>query len=426
MADSPLMLLLITAPDEPTASDLAAQLRADGLRVAGAVACSNLVREGVRLAPEAVVVVADSVDGAVVEALRLLQAAQPVPVLLFCRQLPAALAEAAVQAGVMHASAEACSPAALRLALPLVRAQFQRRLALERELAGAQSRLDERKWVDRAKGVLMSVQQLSEPDAFALLRTASMQTNLRVGEVSRALIEAAEAADAVNRAGQLRMLSQRIVKALALAQAGVERVPAEEWLRESIHRAQVNIDQLAALDLDDKLQPLRAATMAGWQALQAALATPGDLMQTDAQAQTLLDAAQALTDGLQAAGGRRNLQVVNASGRQRMLSQRLAKQALLAALLPPEGAQQQAEAALASVAEFDAALLQLEQAPLTSEDIRAALAVARGQWQRMLGGVRNATQREGRLALARESEALLQSFERLTSLYEHSIQLLLG
>ena len=63
---------------------------------------------------------------------------------------------------------------------------------------------------------------------------------------------------------------------------------------------------------------------------------------------------------------------------------------------------------------------------MAGDEIRATLAVARGQWQRLLEGVRGASAREGRVTLARESEALLQSFERLTSLYEHSMQVLLG
>lgn len=104
----------------------------------------------------------------------------------------------------------------------------------------------------------------------------------------------------------------------------------------------------------------------------------------------------------------------------------MAKQALLAALLPDQVAQALAAEALASVAEFDAALLQLEQSPLVSEEIRSTLAVARGQWQRMLNGVRQSSLRDGRVTVARESEALLQSFERLTSAYEHSMQVLLG
>lgn len=423
------MSLLIAAPEEAHALALADQLRADGWRVAGGSACCNLVREAVRLAPETVVVQTAVIDVTTLESLLLMQAAYEVPVLLYCEELPEALVEQAVAAGISHVGPAPCTAGPLSLAIPLVRLRFQRRQALQRELAGAHARLEERKWIDRAKGVLMSAQQLSEPDAFALLRTASMQTNLRVGEVSRALIEAAEAAEAVNKAGQLRMLSQRLVKAIALLQAGVERASAESQLRDSIQRAQANVDQLAALDLHESLQPLRAAALASWHAMQSLQGqnfAAIDLSRIDTDAQRLLDDAQRLTDGLQAASGRRNLQVVNLSGRQRMLSQRLAKQALLASLLPEGAAHAHALAALESVAEFDAALLSLEQAPLTSEDIRSTLAIARGQWQRMLGSMRNAATRDSRQVLSRESEALLQSFERLTSLYEHSIQLLLG
>ena len=79
--------------------------------------------------------------------------------------------------------------------------------------------------------------------------------------------------------------------------------------------------------------------------------------------------------------------------------------------------------------DFEATLAALEQAPLATEAIRAALAQARGQWLRLLEGLRRAAGSDGaagRQQLARESEALLDSFEQLTSLYEHSMQVLLG
>lgn len=422
--------LLIAAPDLHEADALAARLQGASWRTVRASACCNLVRDAVRLAPQAVVVQAPMADDALLADLAPLQLAMPLPVLLFAAAPPTAPgAESFEAAGVFHWTADDCTPVRLALALPLARRLFERQQSLRHELAGAQSRLDERKWVDRAKGVLMSARQLSEPDAFALLRTASMQTNLRVGEVSRAVIEAAEAAEAVNRAGQLRMLSQRLVKALALAQMGVERAAAETMLRDSVERAQSVIDHLDSLTLREPTLALRTGTAAAWSDLRQSLAGPGpapDLALTDGRAQRLLDEAEALTDALQQISGRRSLQVVNLSGRQRMLSQRVAKQALLAAWLPGPAGDAAAAAALASVAEFDAALLELERSPLAGDEIRSTLAVARGQWQRLLEGTRGAASREGRAVLSRESEALLQSFERLTSLYEHSMQVLLG
>jgi AmiR/NasT family two-component response regulator len=418
-------------PETAAADALAEQLRQAGWRIAAACACSNLVREAVRVAPLGVVVQAPQADAALLAELALLQQARALPVLLFAPPAVDVMptAEAIEAAGVGHWVADPCTTGRLAVALPVARALHARLQALRQELAGAQSRLDERKWVDRAKGVLMSARHLSEPDAFALLRTASMQANLRVGEVSRAVIEAAEAADAVNRAGQLRMLSQRLVKALALVQLGVERGAAEAQLQESADRAQGIVDRLGNLPLDDAALAWRQATAAAWQALHAAIRDGGaevDLAAVDDRAGHLLDQAERLTDTLQQLSGRRSLQVVNLAGRQRMLSQRVAKQSLLAGCLSGPAGDAAAAAAMASVAEFDAALTQLERSPLAGDEIRATLAVARGQWQRLLEGVRGASAREGRITLARESEALLQSFERLTSLYEHSMQVLLG
>ena len=144
-------------------------------------------------------------------------------------------------------------------------------------------------------------------------------------------------------------------------------------------------------------------------------------------AETLLLQADALTAALQAASGRRNLPIVNLCGRQRMLSQRLAKQALLSGLLPePHAAAQAAEASL-TARDFESTMAALEQAPLASDAIRAALAQARGQWQRLLAGLgRGPDAAAGRAVLAHESDGLLATFEALTSLYEHSMQVLMG
>ena len=158
-------------------------------------------------------------------------------------------------------------------------------------------------------------------------------------------------------------------------------------------------------------------------AVQAQLSATGGL------AETLLVAAESLAARLAVVSGRQSLRVVNLCGRQRMLSQRLAKQALLAGLLPAQDAAAQANAAAVTVREFEATLAALEQVPLASDEIRVALARARGQWQRLLDGLRRAAGPEpqaGRSALARESDALLAGFEQLTTLYEHSLQVLMN
>ena len=438
------MPLLIICTDSPPAladaQALAGRLQAAGLVVSGPQSCHMLVREVVRLAPEAVLVLAPDIDGPLHEALALLAGNAARPVLLATAADPPADLQPLLDLNLVAWLPGQPDPQAVVAALPLARARFARDQAQQQALAGALARLDERKWVDRAKGVLMRAQQLSEDDAFSLLRTASMQANLRVGEVSRSLIEAAQAAEAINRAGQLRMLSQRHVKALALRSVARGRV--DDTLAETAQRLQRNLDWLGKLSVPPAVASLLAATGDAWAALQktagpvaapggprAGLAWPALLAETDALAEQLLTSADALTSALEAASGRRNLQVVNLSGRQRMLAQRLAKQALLAGVLPGAQAAAHAHAAAQTVREFESALAALEQAPLATDTIRAVLAQARGQWQRLLDGLRGgdgADALASRSALARESEALVAGFEQLTSLYEHSMQVLLG
>ena len=451
----PLMtLLIVTADDLPALAAgqaLQVRLQAAGLPVLAAVPCHMLVRETVRLAPEVIVVWADSADSAdpaataaLWSALALLAVATPKPVLVLGGDRLPDAAAALIDAHVMAWLPSPLQLATLHAALALAVPRFAHEQRLRQDLQGALARLDERKWVDRAKGVLMRHQQLSEEDAFSLLRAASMQANLRVGEVSRGVIEAASAADAVNRAGQLRMLSQRCVKALALRAASGSRQRADDGLAETLQRLQANLDHLAALPLAGPAAALLTGSRNAWLALvkvagmsdtgvgpagRMVMPTAAVLQQADQLAEVLLEQADALTAALEHASGRRSLSLINLCGRQRMLSQRLAKQALLAGLLGEDAGAAQANAAAMTVHDFETTLLTLEQAPLATDAIRATLAQARGQWQRLLDGLRRAAGPDaaaGRGALARESEALLASFEALTSLYEHSMQVLLG
>ncbi len=143
----------------------------------------------------------------------------------------------------------------------------------------------------------------------------------------------------------------------------------------------------------------------------------------DASGEELLIAAEALTDVLESSAGRRALRIVNLCGRQRMRAQRLAKDALLAAMLP-EGAW---SARLAPTMDtFEASLLELERAPLSSPEIREALHGARDEWLRLVRGVRHADRAEGRAELVRASDVLADTFDRLTASYEHSLQVIMS
>jgi len=320
--------------------------------------------------------------------------------------------------------------------LALAQARWQREQQLHAELTRTREQLDERKWVERAKGVLMSAQSIGEDEAFRLLRGAAMQTNLRVGAVSRAVIESAQWAEAINRAGQLRMLSQRLVKLAAQRLAGVDARRARTLQHQATQRAQDNLDHLAGLpflsgdpEAGATVFALLQQTLAAWAALKAALEqrqSPAMLAQTDADAEALLQAAEQLTGALEVQGGRQALRIINLCGRQRMRVQRLAKTALLADLLAEPSRH---DALVPLLDEFEATLQELERAPLSSVDIRHNLGAARDEWLRLLRGLRATSGPGGtdyRAALAGSADALLDLFDQLTAAYEHSLQVIMA
>jgi AmiR/NasT family two-component response regulator len=428
----PVTRLILLPGFTPGAPPLQADLEAAGFKIAGISTGDNLVRDALRWGPDVAVLWAPRPDAALWQALEALAANHPLPVLVFTDDMGAESLQRALAAGVSAWEVQAYAPTRLRALVQQSRARFEHEHALRQRLADLNQRFEERKLVDRAKGILMRAAQLSEEDAFRALRTASMHGQRRVGQVSQ-VIDAARDAHAINRAGQLRMLSQHAVKLYALlaAQPGAGAgEPAAAMLTQTLaqtrQRARSGVEELTALLSQPTFGDLLAALGAAWQALDAALAgspQPALLAALDERAEHALIAADRLATALQAASAGAPAHVVNLCGRQRMLSQRVAKAALLAALAESSsGAAQVPPAA----AEFEAALATLRALPLSTPEIRSALDAAAAAWQQMMAAMRGADSAAGQQALAGASEVLLEIFERQTERYERSLQWLMG
>jgi response regulator NasT len=68
-------------------------------------------------------------------------------------------------------------------------ARFAHEQALRAELADARTELQDRKTIDRAKGLLMQRQGLTEQAAYEKLRKTAMDKGLKLGEVARRMLE---------------------------------------------------------------------------------------------------------------------------------------------------------------------------------------------------------------------------------------------
>ncbi len=443
---------IVYMSDSPSAPGLVADLEAIGVRVlAKALACDKLVHDVNFYAPD-VLICADAYPAAgLLLALHAVATSAPCPLLVFTSDSDAANITRAAEIDVHVYVVDGYGPQRLTSLIHLAMARFTAAQAVQAELLAVSTRLAERKMVDRAKGILMRARQLSDDDAFQILRTASMHSNQRLGQVSQQIIHSARFAEDVNRSGQLRMLSQRLVKLALLQAAGVQVEASQARLQNSVTCVDAILQALAKNVSQPTLVDLLAQVAGTWTQLKLAL--PGaepkglqksvqknklpkiDVAQLDDLAEQLLQEAERLTAGLENAGAVPPLKMLNLAGRQRMLSQRFAKYALLEAIgdsaRRPLHAARMAEAQTA----FEQGLQYLNALPLSSQAIRAALHTAGLCWASMLAATAQTSgaadqARLSRLSslahLAEASEELLGVFEALSTHYESSLQMLIG
>jgi response regulator NasT len=114
------------------------------------------------------------------------------PIVLFTNDNDTSHVKAAVAAGVSAYIVAGLSPERIRPILDVAMARFEHEQGLRSELASAKTELQDRKVIDRAKGLLMQRQNLDEPAAYARLRKAAMDKGLRLGEVAQRMLDAAD------------------------------------------------------------------------------------------------------------------------------------------------------------------------------------------------------------------------------------------
>lgn len=114
------------------------------------------------------------------------------PIVLFTNDNDTTHVKDAVAAGVSAYIVAGLSPDRIRPILDVAMARFEYEQKLRRELAHAKTELHDRKIIDRAKGMLMQRQGLSEQVAYEKLRKAAMDKGLRLGEVAQRMLDAAD------------------------------------------------------------------------------------------------------------------------------------------------------------------------------------------------------------------------------------------
>jgi response regulator NasT len=114
------------------------------------------------------------------------------PIVMFTNDEDTTHVKDAVAAGVSAYIVAGLAPERIRPILEVAMARFQHEQQLRRELADARSELNDRKVIDRAKGLLMERQGLSEADAYGKMRKTAMDRGLKLGEVAQRILDVAD------------------------------------------------------------------------------------------------------------------------------------------------------------------------------------------------------------------------------------------
>ena len=143
------------------------------------------------LKPDVVIIDTDSPDRDTLENICVMSMHDPRPIVMFTHDGNKEQIKLATQAGVSAYVVGTIPSERLAPVIDAAIARFEEFKNLRNELVQAKTKLDERKVIERAKGLLMKQRGLDEDAAYEMLRSMAMKKNMKLADLSNQLLEAA-------------------------------------------------------------------------------------------------------------------------------------------------------------------------------------------------------------------------------------------
>ena len=142
--------------------------------------------------PDIIVIDLENPSRDVLEAMFQVSRAVKRPVAMFVDQSDSASIQASVEAGVSAYIVDGLKKERIKPILDLCVSRFNAFAKLQEELDRTKSQLEDRKVIERAKGILMKVKGLTEDEAYVLMRPTAMREKKKIGEIAQSIITASE------------------------------------------------------------------------------------------------------------------------------------------------------------------------------------------------------------------------------------------
>jgi two-component system, response regulator / RNA-binding antiterminator len=179
-------------------SPIRAAILEEGLREAGFTdvvrisEMQSLLSRIYALDPDVIVIDLENPSRDILEQMFQVSRAVRRPIAMFVDQSDAASIQASVDAGVSAYIVDGLKKERLKPILDLCVSRFNAFSKLQDELDRTKSALEDRKVIDRAKGILMKLKGLTEDEAYVLLRSTAMREKKKIGEIAQSILTASE------------------------------------------------------------------------------------------------------------------------------------------------------------------------------------------------------------------------------------------
>jgi response regulator NasT len=188
-------LLKIVIVDE---SPVRSAIIEEGLREAGFTQVTrieemaNLLARIYAIDPDVIIIDLENPSRDVLEQMFQVSRIVKRPIAMFVDQSDSASIQASVDAGVSAYIVGGLVKDRVKNILDLCISRFNAFTRLQAELEQAKTALEDRKVIDRAKGILMKAKNLTEEEAYALLRKTAMNEKKKIAEIAQSVITASE------------------------------------------------------------------------------------------------------------------------------------------------------------------------------------------------------------------------------------------
>ncbi|WP_457090891.1 ANTAR domain-containing response regulator [Microvirga sp. P5_D2] len=178
-------------------NSIRAAILLDGLRDAGVVdvevidTMTHMLRRLSAIDPDVIIIGIENPSRDVLEQMFQVSKLVSRPVAMFVDQSDEGMIQAAVEAGVSAYVVDGLRKERVKAIVDMAVSRFNAFDRLQRELTAARNELASRKTIERAKGILMRTRQLSEEEAYALLRQTAMNEKRKLVDIAQSVVTAA-------------------------------------------------------------------------------------------------------------------------------------------------------------------------------------------------------------------------------------------